>query len=83
MEITDEQDTVALPSITEFVSKVEDMVDQEDIKYSIAVCKIAEEYELEPEDIAKLLPAPLLAKIKVEAEQHRNITKTSQTATLI
>lgn len=59
------------------IEKVERLVRTDGIKYTEALMHLCTEYEVEPEDIAKLISPPLKSKMKIEAENLNYLPKTS------
>ena len=65
----------------ELSRQVEHLVKRDSMRYIEAVVYIAEDLDIEPTDISKIISAPLLNKITAEAQSLNNIPR-SNTATL-
>jgi hypothetical protein len=48
----------------------------EGLKHSEAIIEVCEEYNIEPEDIAKIINGPLKERLKIEAMKHNVIPNT-------
>jgi len=73
-EIEKELQTAISPM--ELVEQASKLVRQEGIKYSEAILDICKDRNLEPEDITKIIPAPLKEKLKNEAMDYHMLKDT-------
>lgn len=60
----------------DLVERATIMVQQENIRYSQAIVEICKELEIEPEDVAQLIPNPLKEKMRHEAMAFNNLPDT-------
>ena len=68
------------PQLTQYKlrCKVEAYVANREMSYAEAICEVAADYDIEPEDIAPIIKGPLKSKLEVEAT-NRNIIKNHTT----
>lgn len=59
----------------ELIIKTERIVRIDNITYMDAIIHICEEYEIDPEDMAKLVKGPLKSKLEVEARRLNHLPK--------
>jgi len=79
MDTTKEQKPKMTPLY--IAESVEDIVVKHEVKYITACRMFADDHEMDVEDLAQILPKPLIAKLKFEAENLLYLPK-SNTATL-
>lgn len=83
-EIDSTSTTLIQPVITkeELVKRTEFLVKNDNLSYVEAIIHICNDLDIDPEDIAKIIPTPLKEKIHVEAQRNHNVPRVSNTGTL-
>jgi hypothetical protein len=74
MNIENEFDFALTPA--KLVEMVTAIARREKIKYSEAILDVCNEYDIYPEDIVKIIPAPLKEKLKNEAMDYKLLKDT-------
>lgn len=72
------------PVITkqELVARAEFLVKNDNLSYVEAIIHICNDLDIDPEDIAKIIPPPLKEKLHVEAQRNHNMPRENNTSNL-
>jgi len=72
------------PVITkqDLVTRTEFLVKNDSLSYVEAIIHICNDLDIDPEDIAKIIPPPLKEKLLVEAQRNHNVPVSSNTGSL-
>lgn len=83
-ETTKAKAPLVQPVITkdELLRKTEFLVKNDGLSYVEAIIHICHDLDIDPEDIAKIIPPPLKEKLLVEAQRNHNVPCENKTGTL-